>query len=173
MTFESGERRAAELLVNVELPTPFDISEFCRLVGTYRNREIVLVRQDSGNMGEAVGLLIGRERLDEIHYEADTSGYHQQAIILHEVGHLMCDPITDDGAAVDFPLELLGGDWDPQVVRRLKQRRRYHNDQERAAEGFATAVLERVGRQPQHTRGSGPSSTSPPEQQRLTAMFVE
>ena len=119
--------------------------------------------QPAGVMGEAVGLFIGFAARDEIHYVADTSAYHQQAIVLHEVGHLLAD---HDGTESDepFPLALLGDDWDPEVIERLRGRHRYHDDQEREAEGFATAVLDRVAQQ-----RPGPAG---PQGERLTSMFL-
>ncbi len=166
MSFERGERRAAELLTKVGLPDPFDVAEFCRRVAAHRGRPLALVPRPAGAMGEAVGAYVGREDRDEIHYVADTSTYHQNAIILHEIGHL----VSQHGGRSDepFPLSLLGTDWDPSVVQRLKGRHRYHDDEECEAEGFATAVLDLVDRQ---ARAAPP--TASPAQARLSSMFVQ
>lgn len=159
------------MLRDVPAPVPFDIAEFCRRLSDRRGRPLVLVPKSSREMPEAVGLLVVRDSVDEVHYEADTSAYHQ-AIILHEVGHLLCDHGDELGGEPDFPLELLGSDWNPEVVRRLKRRHRYHDDQEREAEGFATAVLDHVDRQPQPAAGlERQAGASAPEQQRLSSMF--
>jgi hypothetical protein len=162
VTFERGERRASALLKNVELPDPFDVAEFCLRVAAHLGRPLRLVPQDMGSMGEAVGLLVGLPDHDEIHYVADTSVYHQQAIVLHEVGHLL----ADHAGMHPFPLSLLAGDWDPAVVERLRGRHRYDDDEEREAEGFATAILDLVDR---HTRRAGGQRGGA----RLAAMFVQ
>jgi hypothetical protein len=169
VSFERGEQRAIELLAQIGLPEPFDIVEFCDRVAALRGRPVRLVPEPAGAMGEAVGLFIGLPGRDEIHYIADTSRYHQQAIILHEVGHVLAD---DDGADVHpFPLELLSGDWDPEVIERLRGRRRYDDEQEREAEGFATAVLDRVD-SVLRQGGSGRAAAAEPAGERLASMFL-
>lgn len=169
MSFERGEQRATELLAQIDLPEPFDVVEFCERVSALRGRALRLVPEPSGAMGEAVGLFIGLPGRDEIHYVADTSRYHQQAIILHEVGHLVADDVGAD--ARPLPLELLSGDWDPDVIERLRGRRRYDDEQEREAEGFATAVLDRVD-QVARRGGSGRAAAGQPAGERLASMFL-
>lgn len=174
MSFERGERRAKELLEQLALPEPFDVGELCRRIAAQRGRSLRLVAEPAGSMGDAVGLLIGLPDHDEIHYVADTSNYHQQAIVLHEVGHLLAD---HDGRH-PFPLSLLNGDWDPAVVQRLRGRHRYHDDEECEAEGFATAVLDLVDLQ---TRRGGARRRASAERRagagvaasdRLASMFL-
>ena len=156
MSFERGERRADELIRQAAIPQPFDVAEFCQRIAAQRGRSLRLVAEPAGSMGEAVGLLVGLPDRDEIHYVADTSRYHQQAIVLHEVGHLL----ADHEGRHPFPLSLLKGDWDPAVVQRLHGRHRYHDDEEREAEGFATAVLDYVDQQARRsgTRRSAPQA---------------
>ncbi len=169
MSFESGERRAAELLTEVGLPDPFDVVEFCRRVAAHRGRPLALVPRPAGAMGEAVGAYVGREDRDEVHYVAETSSYHQNAIILHEVGHLVSE--HSGRTEEPFPLSLLGADWDPTVVKRLKGRHRYHDEEECEAEGFATAILDEVDRQAR-ARAVRPQTASA-RQARLSSMFVQ
>lgn len=165
MSFQTGVRQADALLSQVGLPVPFDVRMFCRRVGEHRGRPLLLVPQPAGSMTEAVGLLVGLRDRDEIHYVADTTPYHQQVIILHEVGHLVSEHAGVHGP---LPLQLLGDDWDPQVLERLRARRRYDDDDEREAEGFATAVLDRVAEQIGHAA----SNDSPDTQARITSMFL-
>ena len=139
-----GVQQADALLSQVGLPDPFDVHEFCRRVAEHRDWPLLLVPQPAGSMTEAAGLLIGLRDRDEIHYVADTSTYHQQVIILHEVGHLVSE---HTGVHEPLPMELLGDDWDSRVLERLRARRRYDDDDERAAESFAMAVLDRVAQQ--------------------------
>ena len=177
MSFERGERRAAELIEQLTLPEPFDLDEFCRRIAAHRGRALQLVAEPAGSMVEAVGLLVGLADRDEIHYVVDTSRYHQQAIVLHEIGHLLAD---HDGRH-SFPLSLLAGDWDPSVVQRLRGRHRYDDDEECEAEGFATAVLDHVDLQTRRggaRRGTSTASASPRSGaggaagDRLSSMFL-
>ena len=156
MSFERGEQRAGELIRQAAIPQPFDVAEFCERIAGQRSRPLRLVAEPAGSMGDAVGLLVGLADRDEIHYVSDTSRYHQQAIVLHEVGHLLAE---HDGRH-SFPLSLLDGDWDPAVVQRLHGRHRYDDDEECEAEGFATAVLDHVDQQARRggTRRSTPSA---------------
>ncbi len=171
MSFASGERRAKALLQEVAPPVPFDIEEFCRRVSQYRRRRLLLVGEPAGSMGEAVGLLVGLAERDEIHYVADTSVYHQHAIILHEVGHLVSEHAGHD--AEPFPLSLLSGDWDPEVVQRLKGRHRYDDQEECEAEGFATAVLDHVDTQARRAAShDGGAAAGAPGHERLKSMFL-
>jgi len=170
VSFASGERRAKALLQTVAPPVPFDIEEFCRRVSRYWGRRLLLVGEPAGSMGEAVGLLVGLAERDEIHYVGDTSVYHQHAIILHEVGHLVSEHA---GHAEPFPLSLLSGDWDPEVVQRLKGRHRYDDQEECEAEGFATAVLDHVDTQARRAAShDGGAAAGAPGHERLKSMFL-
>lgn len=167
MSVRAGERQAAALLREVDLPWPFDPAAFCERVAEHRGRPLVLVPQPTGVLSEAVGLLVGLRDHDEIHYLADTSSYHQQAIVLHELGHMVCEHA---GVHEPLPLALLGDDWDPQVLERLRGRHRYLDDEELQAEGFATAVLDRVDRDARQGR---PPAQTPAPQGRLASMFLQ
>ncbi len=173
MSFERGERRAAELLAVLAVPVPFDVAAFCQSVAAQRGRALRLVPEPAAVMGETVGLLLVLADQDEIHYVADTSTYHQQAIVLHEVGHLLAD---HDGQH-PFPVSLLAGDWDPAVVQRLRGRHRYDDDEEREAEGFATAILDHVDQQNRRRGGpiapaSGGTGPGVAAGDRLASMFL-
>jgi hypothetical protein len=172
VSFASGERRAKALLQAVAPPVPFNIEEFCRRVSQHRRRRpLLLVDEPAGSMGEAVGLLVGLADRDEIHYVADTSVYHQHVIILHEVGHLVSEHPGDD--AEPFPLSLLSGDWDPEVVQRLKGRHRYDDQEECEAEDFATAVLDHVDTQARRAAAhDGGAAAGAPGPERLKSMFL-
>ncbi len=48
----------------------------------------------------ACGLWLGTDNADYVFYEARTAPLHREHIILHEIGHVLCDhhrSITDDG----------------------------------------------------------------------------
>lgn len=81
------------------------------------------------------------------------------------MGHLVSEHA---GVYEPLPLALFGDDWDPQVLQRLRARHRYVDDDECEAEGFATAVLDRVDRHARRGQGAG----TDPATSRLTSMFL-
>ena len=76
---------------------------------------------------EATGLWHDFQDRDVITYTSSTSPYHQQAIILHELGHLVMDHY---GVESDEPIpRALLADFDPDTLRRLRRRHHYSNDE--------------------------------------------
>ena len=142
-------RRRCELrLRDLQLPLPFDASVFCDRVAVQRGRPILL-RPIASRAGPW-GLWVATGSSDVIFFEADTSPLHQQHIILHELGHLLCDhtplPVTDPAT-----LQVLLPDLGPETIRHVLSRVTYSAEEEREAEILASVVLERVA------RGSAPS----------------
>jgi hypothetical protein len=78
-------------------------------------------------------------------YEQRTSRLHQEHIIAHEIGHLLCDhePVSglDDRTASTLMPSL-----DPRMIRRILGRRSgYPVPQEQQAEMIASLLLQRFG----------------------------
>jgi len=92
---------------------------------------------------------------DYIFYESDTSQLHREHIILHELGHLLCDHRPTeviDGKVLTQLLPTL----DPTVVRRVLGRTTYSAVEEQEAEVVASLVRERVeGTKPLAVVGAG------------------
>lgn len=163
MTSQVGRACAEDLLNVVDLPQPFDVAEFCRRLANHRGRPIRLISEHGATVS---GTLIGTSDVDEIHFSADTSEYHQWGIILHEIGHLL----MGHGLGV-IPSELLGAHWNPGRIRQVAARHQYDSGAEQAAEDFATTVLERVGELP--LSGDQPNNDEAQEERRrLRAMFL-
>nr|WP_228046735.1 hypothetical protein [Saccharopolyspora sp. HNM0983] len=72
------------------LPTPWDINEFCDRLERYRGRDIDLVPV-RWTVGDSTGFWQRRGDRDVIGYTENTSGVHQDHIILHEIGHLISE----------------------------------------------------------------------------------
>ncbi len=88
----------------------------------------------------ACGLWLGTEEADYVFYEARTAPVHREHIILHEIGHVLCDHhrIVTDGD--DGPAARLLGDPHPGLVRRLMARTSYTTTEEQEAEMIASLI---------------------------------
>jgi len=140
----SGSRRLRDLVDGLDLPRPFDVRELCRRVGEGRGRPIVLAPLELAALGPC-GLWLATATVDFLCYERDTSPPHQEHIVLHELGHVLCghggSEALGDSLGGLFPD--LGGD----ALKIMLARRHlgYADGQEAEAESFAYAVLDRVG----------------------------
>jgi hypothetical protein len=151
----AGARRSLnqgvdDLLAAVPIPTPFDPSTFVQNVAAWRNRPIrlrpmpaeLLKTLDDEGSDLPSGLAFEQDDLDTILYDGTTTGYHQAAIILHELWHLIAGHyagVTLGGGAREL-LPSLG----PRAVRDWSARHHYDDEEEREAEYFARRVLEVV-----------------------------
>jgi hypothetical protein len=90
------------------------------------------------------GLWLATDRADHIFHVRGSSPMHERHIILHEIGHLLCDHATP-GEAADDTLSALLPDLDPQVVMQVLRRSSYSAPQEQVAEMMASLILEQAG----------------------------
>jgi hypothetical protein len=133
--------------LDLELPVPFDIEVFCRALGARRGRRIVLCPMDTWT--GPCGLWVATDTTDYFLYERATSRLHQDLIVLHEVGHVVCEHRC---------AELLDGEMagvlglDPELVSRVLGRMAYSSDEEQEAEVLASLVLVRAVRDPLPSR---------------------
>jgi hypothetical protein len=130
-------RRIAEF----EIPRPFTIDALCARIAADRGRPLRLLPlpQLSGP-GQPCGMWIATEKFDYIFHARGTSPLHQQNIVLHEIGHMLCEH-TGLGAGAASLLPLL----DPAMVQRILARSRYSTPQEEEAELAAALILETAG----------------------------
>lgn len=146
--------RLAEIVALLDVPDPFDIVELARRIGTARGRPIVLRATDLPADGPS-GMWIATRSADHICYAAGTSPLHQEHIVLHELGHLLCgheSPRPDPDTMLRFLMPSLN----PAVVRSVLGRTAYSAPEERQAETFAMLVLERANRLPSLRRRLSP-----------------
>jgi hypothetical protein len=130
-------RRCLQRLRHLAVPRPFDIAELCAGLASARNRPIRLLPMRLPPAGPN-GLWIAGAHRDYVVYESTTSRPHREHIVMHEIGHLICD----HRAAAVFP------HLDPGVIRAVLARTRYSTDEEQEAEMIASLVLERADRSP-------------------------
>ncbi|MGW0517410.1 ImmA/IrrE family metallo-endopeptidase [Crossiella sp. NPDC003009] len=143
---DSGLRRTyrecADIVNGLALPQPFDVQVLCDRVGDERGRPIFLA-PISLPTGGPCGLWINTDPADYIFFEADTSPLHQRHIVLHELGHLLCDhhaaPVLTPDAS-----RLLMPSLDPAMVRRVLGRGCYSAVEEQQAEIIASMIIQRT-----------------------------
>lgn len=133
-----GERR----ILDLELPTPCDVAALCKMLEDRRNRPIVLVPLPMP-ASYPCGMWVAAEVEDLIFYDTNTTSAHQEHIILHELGHIICGHqgvgmLDDTNARRLFP------NIDPEVVRDMLMRMNYDDVQEQEAEVVAHLLAERV-----------------------------
>jgi len=81
--------------------------------------------------------------VDYVFYEAETSQLHREHIILHELGHLLCEHQPTEVLDEEVVAQLLP-DLNPAVVYRVLGRTTYTAIEEQEAEMLASLVRGRV-----------------------------
>jgi hypothetical protein len=132
--------RCSRILDECSVPRPFELDTFRRVVEQRRGRRITLVPRD--HMVGPCGVLISLQDADYVFYEAVTSPVHRDHIIVHELGHLLCDHVPQERIGDDVVRFLLP-DLDPGMVRRALGRTAYGQVEEQEAEMVASLVLGR------------------------------
>jgi hypothetical protein len=125
----------------------FSIQALCDTIAAQRGRPLHVhplnVPPSSGL--NACGIWIATDVADHVFVEHRTSRFHQEHIILHEIGHMLCDHVTEDlPSALTEALRV--GDVDPGLARNVLARTSYSTRQEKDAEMVASLILERVAR---------------------------
>ncbi|MET9451139.1 regulator component [Streptomyces cinerochromogenes] len=123
------------------MPRSLSLDAVCARVEELRGRPLVLreLPEEAAATG-ACGLWLGTDNADYVFYEARTAPLHREHIILHEIGHVLCDhhrSITDDGD--DLTDRLLEG-LQPHLVRRVMARTSYTTTEEQEAEMIASLI---------------------------------
>lgn len=153
-------RHCAEVIRDLNLPPTRNVHEICAHVARDRGRPI-RVEAVHFSADAPCGLWIATADADYVFYESQTSPLHQQHIIAHELGHLLCGhEAGGDGPhhnkPVETPLGKLLPTIDPQTIARILGRSRYADAQEREAEMIATLLL--------HDTDERPSAPAPEAQ---------
>jgi len=128
------EKECRRLLADIDVPDPFDLTVFLSYIAARRGRPLHLHPLPFAE-GSPCGLWLGTDQADHVFYAAGTDALHQQHIILHEMGHILCDH--------QAPVPLLP-DLDPATVARVLHRSSYTAPQEQIAEMIATMINERA-----------------------------
>ena len=130
------------------------VDALCREISAQRGRPLHVhplnVPPSAGL--NACGLWIATDVADHVFVEHRTSRFHQEHIILHEIGHMLCDHVTEDLPSA-LTEALRAGRVDSGLVRQVLARTSYTTGQEKDAEMVASLILERVARR--HARALG------------------
>ncbi|MEV6982171.1 hypothetical protein AB0M95_13040 [Sphaerisporangium sp. NPDC051017] len=140
-----------KLLRELTIPNPFEITTFCDSVSERRGKPMILTPAQMTPTAESCpyGLWVGFDHVDRIYYEQDTSPLHRDAIILHEVSHMLLGHSSDVADALS--LSGILPDLDPGKVRHWLSRRIYTTDNELQAELLSSLILERASVSPPHS----------------------
>ncbi|MFF8828131.1 toxin [Streptomyces sp. NPDC015131] len=145
---KDGARRLAAL----NLPQAADVAELCRHLSEIRGRPITLVPMRMP-ASHPCGMWVAARDEDLIFYDANTTSAHQEHIILHELGHIICCH-RGAGWLDEASARLLFPNLDPDLVRDMLLRATYDDVQEQEAEVIAYLLSQRVG-------GSGEAPAEP------------
>ncbi|MCX5379714.1 toxin [Streptomyces sp. NBC_00091] len=148
---KAGVRRIAEL----DLPEATDVAELCRHLGEVRDRPIILVPMQMPS-SHPCGMWVAARDEDLIFYDANTTSAHQEHIILHELGHIICCH-RGAGGLDEAAARLLFPDLDPDLVRDMLLRATYDDVQEQEAEIIAYLLSQRMGNAEQR-HGAAPDA---------------
>jgi hypothetical protein len=145
MSLAQVRRRCLTLLDEIDVPDPFDLTVFRDRIARRRGRPVHLHPLPAdADAGTPCGVCLTTDDADHIFHVPGTSPLHQQHIILHELGHLLCDHVGAGEASTEAVSRLLP-DLSPGMVRRVLWRSSYSSVQEQMAEMMASLVLGRAG----------------------------
>lgn len=151
------QRRCEDLLERVEIPDPFDIETFLNLLAARRGRPLhVLPLPEQYGPLAPCGIWVATDIVDWVLVRSGTSDLHRDAILLHEIGHMVAGhqllPMLDSSV----PQWLLPH-LDRDMVKRVLGRTGYSEEREQEAEMLSSLILSRGG-----TRSADPPSTVAP-----------
>ncbi|GGW82126.1 hypothetical protein GCM10010503_69290 [Streptomyces lucensis JCM 4490] len=135
------QRRCTAILRDLGMQGCHSFEAICERVEALRGRRLVLreLPEQIAALG-VCGLWLGTDDADHILFEARTAPLHREHIILHEIGHVLCDHHRGTAADADELAGSLLGDLQPHAVKRLMARTSYTTREEREAEMIASLL---------------------------------
>jgi hypothetical protein len=127
-------KRCREVVRGLRLPDPFSVPALCDSISAQRGRALYLhpLEKPEGVADMPCGMWVATDVADHVFFEIQTSPFHQDHIVLHELGHMICGHTMAD-------FDLGGG----EPVQQALMRTSYNTAQEQEAELVATLLLER------------------------------
>jgi hypothetical protein len=140
-------RCQARVRTLLPLPDPFDLDGFCADLARRRGRPLRVLPVSTGRPAGAVcGAWVPLPEEDVLVVEADTTPWHREQIVLHEIGHMLCDhPLSPQAAAAAWAQRAFPH-LDPEMVTTLLARSSYESPAEREAEMTASLIESRIRR---------------------------
>ena len=146
MSFAQLRRDCESRLQDLQIPEPFDIDVLCDMLAKRRGRPMRLTSLPEPRVIDTPSALwIAYEHEDVIFVEDATSPFHREHLIVHELGHMLCNHATPLRLEGDYARRLVP-DLDPALIKLMLGRTSYTTAQEREAETLATLILSRARR---------------------------
>ncbi|MFQ6325996.1 CUE domain-containing protein [Nocardia sp. CWNU-33] len=147
MIRRAGRDHAGEqvhrLAASLQVPRPWRLETFIEHVCERVGKPIVLIPQpDLADGSFPCGLVLERADNIVVTYDATSSGYHADHIVLHEIAHLLLDHAgLVSPQSKSRTLQTLFPDIDADSVLRVLARTDYDDAHESQAELFASLIL--------------------------------
>ncbi|MGW2641616.1 hypothetical protein [Streptomyces sp. NPDC001348] len=132
-------RYCADLVRQLHLPEPFDINMLIDQMEERRGRPISLIPMPLPADRGLCGMWVATPDVDYVIYQARARKAHQGHIVLHEVGHMLCDHESTPAEEEEIS-RLLLPTIDPTLVRTVLGRTCYDRSEEKAAELVASLI---------------------------------
>ena len=132
-------RQCERRLEGIPVPRPFNLDQFCQGIARTRGRRLQLQGVAGLSSTAPCGLWISVPAADYVFFDANTTPLHAEHIVLHELGHIVCQH-TVDGEVEHSALARLMPDLDPGMIARVLGRVRYSTAQEQEAEMLASLI---------------------------------
>lgn len=133
------EKRCQELISALDIPEPFELTEFCHRLERKLGRAIHLVPITTPS-GSPCAMWVRTARTDYIFHDRGISLLHRQHIILHEIGHILFG--HKDGPPFAQGLaQLILPDLEAELIESILGRTAYTRQEELEAETFADLTL--------------------------------
>ncbi|MEU8676993.1 ImmA/IrrE family metallo-endopeptidase [Streptomyces sp. NPDC048560] len=161
---ERCERRVRALGLPVD--ATLTIEQLCRHVGRMRGRPVQLLSLELP-LGSPHGLWVSTESREYVVFERRLAPVHQRQVILHEIGHIVCDHAASPALAAE-DAGLLLPSLSPDLVRRVLGREHGQSDEEIEAELVGSLLGGRIG-----AWTAGPDWPVAPEARKLAARLAE
>lgn len=158
MNLRRVQARCESLVRGLDIPDPFDVRELCDRVEIRSGRAIHLEPMPLPTEGPC-GLWVATPQVDYIFYESQTSRLHQEHIIAHELGHLLCDHRLTEVVGEEAT-RLVLPELDPEMVKRVLQRTHYSAAEEQEAEMIASLILQQANHRPFDPTWTAPAGTA-------------
>ncbi|MFI0806359.1 hypothetical protein [Streptomyces echinatus] len=132
-------RYCADLVRQLNLPEPFNINALIDQMEERRGRPISLIPMPLPPDRGLCGMWVVTPDVDYVIYQAKARKAHQGHIVLHEIGHMLCDHESTPAEEEEIS-RLLLPNIEPALVRTVLGRTCYDRSEEKAAELVASLI---------------------------------
>ena len=137
-----ARQRARRILRTLSAPRPWTRETLLREVSRRRGRPIYIEQVASGLTTEAGGLLLELDDGDHLVIGAGLPRWHQDAVIAHELGHILLGHSGELASAdAENGIEEMLPDLDMELVRNVLGRSCHADRDEYEAEYLGTLIL--------------------------------